>query len=121
MNLVHGLLILVGAGTAGVGLIAFIIWVCTVIKRVHRVAKDYHETAPSPEVYGSSNYISRLQDGLTTTKNRLYIAERNGSNACLRIDHHVRDNKHTLTAKAVKRTQERKRIEKEQTPDSGWY
>jgi len=117
INLAYGLFMLVGALTVGVLAMLFLIWLGTVIKRVHRVSRDYHETAPTPELWGESNYFNCLQNGLTDTKGRLYIAERNGSNACYRIDVHVMDNKHTLTAKAIKRNKERKRLEEETTPD----
>lgn len=105
---------LVGAAAVGAMVVTAIAWLCVQFKRVYRVARDYHEVAPKPEdvrPWGESNYFTRLQNGLTETKSRVYIAERNANNAIYRIGVHVKDYKHMKTAKAIKRDKERKAVE----------
>lgn len=110
-NAINGLFWLVGAMTVGVGLIAFIIWFGTVIKRVHRVARDYHDMAPNPDNYGTTNLFRKSEDRISETRKRLSLAERNSSNAIHRLGGHEQDYKHTKTAKAIKRDKKRKEIE----------
>ena len=112
------MLAFIGAVFVGSGLLALIIWLGVVIKRVHRVARDYHESAPSPDSWGTSNYFTKLQDGITETKKRLYLAERNSSNATYQIRHHAQDYKHTKTAKKVAIDKERKKAEQEYQHDA---
>jgi len=104
-------------GSCGVCLL---VWFGIWFKRLCRVVHDYHVSAPTLEdmrPWGESNYFKRLQDGLTNTKNRLYIAERNSSNAVYRIGCHVKDNKHTLTPYAKKLKEEREEIAKDDNHD----
>ncbi len=111
---------LVGAAAVGAMLITAIAWLCVQFKRVYRVARDYHKSAPKLEdvrPWGESNYFTRLQNGMNETKNRMYIAERNASNAVLRISKHAKDYKHTKTAKKIAIDKERKALEKERVHD----
>ena len=82
------------------------------IKKIHRVAKHYHMVAEDPDsFFGDRNHFARLQDKVLANEGRLYKTERDARNAGYQIDIHVRDNKHTKTAKAIKLAKERKKIE----------
>ena len=78
------------------------------LRHIHRVARDYHWTAPSPDSWGNSNYFARIQEGLNKDKERMYRVERKLSNLDFSYSLHMRDYKHTLTAKAIKAAKEQK-------------
>lgn len=111
------MLAFIGAVFVGSGLLALIIWFGIVIKRVHRVARDYHYSAPSPESWGEDNLFNKFIDSNSEIRKRLYVAERDSSNAKYRIDHHAKDYKHTKTAKKVALDKERKKIAEEDNHD----
>ena len=79
------------------------------LRHIHRVAKDYHRTAPSPDSWGNSNYFVRIQEGLNKDKERLYLVERKASNTDFSLSLHIKDYKHTKTAKAVKKAKAQKK------------
>jgi lipopolysaccharide export LptBFGC system permease protein LptF len=114
------MLAFLGAVVVGIGLFALILWIGAWSIRLRRVVRDYHETAPKPEdvrPWGESNLFQRIVNSSNETKNRLYVAERNASNAKYRIDSHVKDNKHTKTAKKIALDKERKKIAEEDNHD----
>ncbi len=81
------------------------------IRNVIKVANDYEDAG---EASRYQNTLLYLVTEVKTLRERLYKAEREASNARYRIDSHVTDNKHTKTAKALKRDKERKQLEKEE-------
>ena len=81
------------------------------LQRIHRVSKHYHDVAD--DYWREKNYFSKLGDKVVDSERRMYRAERDASNACFRIDSHVKDNKHTKTAKAIKRDKRRKDLERD--------
>lgn len=107
---------LIGAAAVGTGILILLVAIGKELKKIHRVAKHYHETAPiSP--YGSNNLFKSFVHAHSEIRKRLYVAERDGRNACYRISEHAKDYKHTKTAKKVAIDKERKKREQEYQHD----
>ena len=81
------------------------------IKRVHQVAKHYE--AVQSKVWYRKDWFQQYDEKIKECQSRLYRAETKASNAAFTIDHHIRDNKHTQTAKAIKRDKARKQAEED--------
>jgi hypothetical protein len=111
------LLAFLGAVVAGSSLICLVVWIGIWTQRLRRVVRDYHYSAPQPDGWGTSNLFQKFIDSNSEIRKRLYIAERNASNANFKIDMHVKDYKHTKTAKKVAIDKERKALEKERVHD----
>ena len=107
----------IGAALIGASLITLICWLGVQAKRVYRVARDYHYAAPNPDRWGETNLYNKLAKVDSDTRKRLYVAERDGRNACYRIGEHAKNYKHTKTAKKVAIDKERKQMEKERVHD----
>ena len=84
----------------------FLTWVYHEKVRQHIVAKHYQKAASK---LWRSDWFTKTDERIEELTRRLYVAERNASNASYRINKHITDNKHTKTAKAVKRDKAQKK------------
>lgn len=112
------MLAFIGAVVVGASLICLVVWLGIWSQRLRRVVRDYHRAAPTYDGgWGETNLYQRFIDSNSEIRKRLYIAERNGSNAIYRIGSHAKDYKHTKTAKKVAIDKERKKIAEEDNHD----
>ena len=86
------------------------------IRNVCKIASDYRDASQQSSY---CNTMLHLVNEVKVLRERLYKAERDSSNAKYRIDHHVKDYKHTKTAKKVAIDKERKKREQEYQHDAG--
>jgi len=89
----------------------FLTWVYHEKVRQHVVAKHYQKA--SSKIW-RCNWFAATDERIESLTRRLYLAERNASNASYRINCHITDNKHTKTAKRIALDKERKELEKEE-------
>jgi hypothetical protein len=112
--MIQDILSLIGAAAVAAAGLTLLVYLCGVAAKIWRVAKHYHDVYDPDEYWATNrNLFSKVKQENTEIKKRLYVAERDGRNACYRIGEHVKDNKHTKTAKAIKRDKDRKKIEEE--------
>ena len=89
----------------------FLTWVYHEKVRQHTVAKHYQKAAST---LWRLNWFEKTDERIESLTRRLYLAERNASNAGYQISCHVKDNKHTRTAKKIALDKERKELSEEE-------
>ena len=112
------MLALIGACAVGACILTLIVWFCTTLRKILRVAKHYYGLGDEFDRMADKNHFVELENKFNGMMNRMYIAERNASNAKYQISCHAKDYKHTKTAKKVKVDKERKQREQEYQHDA---
>ena len=109
-------LIVLGIGGATIGaFIGFLLYsLSRELARIHRVARAYDSVCDHGAYFESDrDFFQKIDKERKDIRDRVYVAERNGSNADYKIDKHIKDNKHTKTAAAVKRAKKQKTLEED--------